>query len=72
VSTFVLCHKNHCSNFDGPKILVLSCMWLLCTLHSRNENCDPLCKNVFLECVDYVDGKRTGEIGNGDDMRKVV
>ncbi len=38
----------------------------------KNDNCDPWCKNVFLECVDYVDGKRQGEIGNGDDMRKVV
>ncbi len=35
VSIFVLCHKNHCSNFNGPKMLVLSCMRLLCTLHSR-------------------------------------
>jgi len=66
----LLCHTNHCSNFDGSKILVLSCMRLLCTLHSRMKIVIRGAR-MFSWSVDYVDGTRKGEIGNGDDMRKV-
>jgi hypothetical protein len=66
----LLCHTNHCSNFDGPKILVLSCMRLLCTLHSRMKIVIRGAR-MFSWSVWIMSMERKGEIGNGDDMRKV-